>query len=252
MARGSARVDPPRGNTVRRYFMKTLPCGAMALSLAALSVCAVAEPPSRDVVTAKEQAAMTPARVLAELKAGNERFVAGDSTDQDWLAQAKTTAAEGQFPKAIVLSCLDSRVPVEIVFDKGIGDIFVGRVAGNFENVDMLGSFEFGTAVAGSKVIVVLGHTACGAVKGAMAGAELGNLTATLDNIEPAIADAGGSVSADNDSDVTRVVEANVRRTMTDLTARSEVLAGLVEEGKLIIAGGVYDLATGQVNWITN
>ncbi|MEL6499532.1 MAG: carbonic anhydrase family protein [Planctomycetota bacterium] len=235
--------------------MKAGMCGTMLFSTVVVAACAVAQPvgdASTDVVTAKEQSAMTPAQVLADLKAGNERFVSGNSTDQDWLAQAATTAADGQFPKAIVLSCLDSRVPVEIVFDQGIGDVFVGRVAGNFENVDMLGSFEFGTAVAGSKVIVVLGHTACGAVKGAMAGAELGNLTATLDNIEPAIADAGGSVSADNDSDVTRVVEANVRRTMTDLTARSEVLAGLVEEGKLIIAGGVYDLATGQVNWITN
>lgn len=235
--------------------MKVGMCGTMLLSITTLGACAVAQPAgdaNTDVVTAAEQAAMTPAEVLDDLKAGNARFVSGNSTNQDWLAQAATTAAEGQFPKAIVLSCLDSRVPVEIVFDQGIGDVFVGRVAGNFENVDMLGSFEFGTAVAGSKVIVVLGHTACGAVKGAMAGAELGNLTATLDNIEPAIADAGGSVSADNDSDVTRVVEANVRRTMADLTDRSEVLAGLVEEGKLLIAGGVYDLATGKVNWITN
>ncbi len=231
--------------------MMSLMFGAMAISLASLDGAAAVQPES-GVVTAEEQAAMSPEQVLADLKAGNERFISGNSTNQDWLAQADTTAAEGQFPKAIVLSCLDSRVPVEIVFDQGIGDVFVGRVAGNFENVDMLGSFEFGTAVAGSKVIVVLGHTACGAVKGAMAGAELGNLTATLDNIEPAIADAGGDVSADNPSDVTRVVEANVRRTMNDLTERSEVLAGLVDEGKLLIAGGVYDLATGQINWIEN
>jgi carbonic anhydrase len=228
---------------------------ALLASTAVLGACATAQAntePNTDVMTAEEQAAMTPAQVLADLKAGNERFVSGNGTQQDWLAQAETTARDGQFPKAIVLSCLDSRVPVEIVFDQGIGDLFVGRVAGNFENVDMLGSFEFGTAVAGSKVIVVLGHTACGAVKGTMAGAELGNLTATLENIKSAIEDAsnGSELSADNDDDVTRVVEANVVRTMNDITERSEVLAGLVEEGKLIIAGGVYDLATGEINWI--
>ncbi len=235
--------------------MKVGICGSFMLSLLALGACTSTQPEpvrSSDVLTADERNALTPEQVIAELKAGNERFYTGRDTARDWLSQARITAREGQFPKAIVLSCLDSRVPVEIVFDKGKGDLFVGRVAGNFENVDLLGSFEFGTAVAGSKVIVVLGHTACGAVKGAMAGAELGNLTATLENIKPAIADVGGELSADNDSDVTRVVEANVRRTMDDLTARSEVLAGLVEEGKLIIAGGVYDLATGKVNWITN
>ncbi|MEO1585463.1 MAG: carbonic anhydrase family protein [Planctomycetota bacterium] len=235
--------------------MKVVSVCTLLASMTALSAVATAEmgtEPNTDVVTADEQAAMTPAEVLADLKAGNQRFVSGNSTNQDWLAQAATTAADGQFPKAIVLSCLDSRVPVEIAFDQGIGDIFVGRVAGNFENVDMLGSFEFGTAVAGSKVIVVLGHTSCGAVKGTMAGAELGNLTATLENIKPAITDAsnGDELSADNADDVTRVVEANVVRTMNDLTERSEVLAGLVEEGKLIIAGGVYDLETGRVDWI--
>lgn len=231
--------------------MKFAICGTTLVSLALLGGCSAMQTGgSTDVITADEQKAMTPADVLAELKAGNERFVSGKNTNQDWLAQAASTAADGQYPKAIVLSCLDSRVPVEIVFDKGIGDIFVGRVAGNFENVDMLGSFEFGTAVAGSKVIVVLGHTSCGAVAGTMAGAELGNLTATLENIKPAIADVGGNVSADNGDDVTKVVTANVIRTMNDLTERSEVLAGLVESGDLIIAGGVYDLATGQVNWV--
>lgn len=231
--------------------MKFAFAGMMLASFATLGACSMVQKGGNtDVVTAEEQKAMTPAEVLADLKAGNERFIAGNSTNQDWLAQAASTAADGQFPKAIVLSCLDSRVPVEIAFDQGIGDIFVGRVAGNFENVDMLGSFEFGTAVAGSKVIVVLGHTSCGAVAGTMAGAELGNLTATLENIKPAIADVGGNVSADNGDDVTKVVTANVIRTMNDLTERSEVLAGLVESGDLIIAGGVYDLATGQVNWV--
>lgn len=238
--------------------MKYVSFGSLVLMSAVAGACTTGQSEtaelSSDVLTAEEQTALTPEQVIAELKEGNERFYTGKGTARDWLSQARITARKGQYPKAIVLSCLDSRVPVEIIFDKGKGDIFVGRVAGNFENVDMLGSFEFGTAVAGSKVIVVLGHTACGAVKGAMAGAELGNLTATLENIKPAIVDAsnGSELSADNADDVNRVVEANVIRTMNDITANSEVLAGLVEEGKLIIAGGVYDLATGEINWIEN
>jgi carbonic anhydrase len=206
-----------------------------------------------DVLTKAEQQAMTPAQVVADLKAGNERFVAGRTTSQDWLSQARTTAAEGQYPKAIVLSCLDSRVPPEVVFDQGIGDIFVGRVAGNFENVDMLGSMEFGTAVAGAKAIVVLGHTACGAVKGAMDNAELGNLTATLENIRPAInaaIPAGTQVSSKNAQQLDVVTAENVRQTMRDITARSPVLAQRVASGELAIVGGVYDLATGRITWV--
>ena len=203
---------------------------------------------STAVTTKAAQQAMTPDAVLADLKAGNKRFVAGNSTQQDWLAQAETTAREGQFPKAIVLSCLDSRVPPEIVFDQAIGDIFVGRVAGNFENIDMLGSMEFGTKVAGSKLIVVLGHTACGAVKGAIAGAELGNLTATLDNIEPAVeATQGDKSSADYEQ---RVIVENVRQTVRDIQGRSPVLTELVESGQLKVVGAWYDLATGKVHWI--
>lgn len=205
----------------------------------------------QDTLTAEARSEMSPDRVLADLKAGNRRYVAGRSTDQDWLVQAEATA-DGQYPKAIVLSCLDSRVPTEIVFDQGIGDIFVGRVAGNFVNRDMLGSFEFGTAVAGAKVIVVLGHSSCGAVKGAIDQAELGNLTGTLANIEPAVEAAGdmGERSSSNAALVDRVTEANVRKTMNDITAQSAVLAGLVSEGKLIIAGGVYDLSTGEIAWL--
>lgn len=201
------------------------------------------------VVTKVAQDAMTPDAVFADLKAGNERFVAGKNTNQDWLAQAATTAADGQSPKAIVLSCLDSRVPPEIIFDQGIGDIFVGRVAGNFENTDMLGSMEFGTAVAGSKLIVVLGHTSCGAVMGTMDKAELGNLTATLANIVPATHVAPDAPASDADA-LARVTEENVRITMRDITSRSPVLAERVNSGQLKVVGGVYDLATGEVNWI--
>ena len=205
------------------------------------------------VTTKQMQQAMSPAAVLADLKAGNRRFASGNSTQFDWLSQAETTAAEGQFPKAIVLSCLDSRVPVEAVFDQGIGDVFVGRVAGNFENVDMLGSFEFGTAVAGSKLIVVLGHTSCGAVLGAIDRAELGNLTPTLANIEPAIqmvSHTEAERTSSNTEFANKVIEANVRKTVSDIKSRSAVLSGLVNEGKLMIVGGVYDLETGKVNWL--
>lgn len=204
------------------------------------------------VMTVERQQAMTPADVLADLKAGNERFVEGAGTDYDWLGQAKATAS-GQYPKAIVLSCLDSRVVPEIIFDQGIGDVFVGRVAGNFENLDQLGSAEFGTGVAGAKLILVLGHTSCGAVKGAIDGAQLGNLTEMLDNIEPAIdaVDVGGQGRTSADSDfVDRVVEANVRQTVRDILQRSEVIAGLVESGDLMVVGGVYDLESGSVSWL--
>lgn len=205
-------------------------------------------PTSSAVTTKAAQQVMTPDAVLADLKVGNERFASGNSTRQDWLAQAKVTARDGQFPKAIVLGCLDSRVPPEIVFDQAIGDIFVGRVAGNFENVDLLGSKEFGTKVAGAKLIVVLGHTACGAVQGAIAGAELGNLTATLDNIEPAVAATPGD-KTDPDFE-NRVIIENVRQTVRDIKERSSVISELVESGQLRVVGAWYDLATGKVQWL--
>lgn len=204
------------------------------------------------VMTASKQRAMTPQAVLAELESGNQRFVDGEGTRYNWLEQAERTAS-GQYPKAIVLSCLDSRVPPEVIFDQGIGDIFVGRVAGNFENQDQLGSMEFGAKVAGAKVIVVMGHSSCGAVKGAIDNAELGNLTATLANIEPAIAsvDPGpGGRTSSNTSYVDRVIEANVRQTMRDIMDRSPVLAEMVRAGELGLVGAVYDLETGRVRWL--
>lgn len=199
------------------------------------------------VLTRDAQQALTPDAAIAELKAGNARFVANTPQDRDWLAQARQTAG-GQYPKAFVLSCVDSRVPTEVVFDKDIGDIFVGRVAGNFENTDLLGSMEFATAVAGAKVIVVLGHTECGAVKGAIDGAELGNLTPMLAEISPAIPAGGGS---GKDADfVDRVVESNVRRTVRDIAARSPVMLDMINKGDLKVVGAVYDLQTGQVRWL--
>ena len=209
--------------------------------------------PVSEVMTQEAQEALTPDAVLAQLKEGNQRFVEGRLTPRDYNAQAEATVS-GQYPKAAVLSCLDSRVPPEIIFDQGIGDLFVGRVAGNFENTDMLGSLEFATAAAGTPLIVVLGHTSCGAIKGAVSGVELGNLTAMLDNFDEVLArvraeqEAAGD--APQDALVQAAVEENVRQTMADILDRSEVIAGLVESGDVGIVGGVYDLATGQVAWM--
>jgi carbonic anhydrase len=152
----------------------------------------------------------------------------------------------------VVLGCIDSRVPPELVFDQGIGDIFTPRIAGNFANTDIIGSIEFATQLAGSKLIVVLGHTECGAVKGACDGAQLGNLTQTLSNIAPAVYavnDVKGSRSSKNPDFVQQVADENVRLTVAALTERSAVLSQLVAENKLKIVGAMYDVATGQVSF---
>lgn len=227
----------------------TLRMTALVMLCTALWGCSASEDPAnKEVMTQERQDGMTPDDVLADLKAGNERFVAGKSTRQDWLAQASSTARAGQFPKAIVLGCLDSRVPPETIFDQGIGDIFVGRIAGNFENVEMIGSMEFGTKLAGAHLIVVLGHTSCGAVKGAVAGAQLGNLTATLENIKVAMKRAGDDTDAPDY--VERVMKENVRQTRDDILAKSEVVTALVKGGELKVVGAWYDIATGMVHWL--
>lgn len=208
--------------------------------------------PVSEVMTEAAQAALTPEAVFVQLKEGNQRFVEGRLTPRDYKAQAAATA-DGQYPKAAVLSCLDSRVPPEIVFDQGIGDLFVGRVAGNFENADLLGSLEFATAVAGVPLIVVLGHTSCGAIKGAVAGVELGYLTAMLENFDEVLAQVRAiQETADEMGDevIRAAIEENVRKTMGDILDSSEVISELVESGDLGIVGGVYDLATGQIVWM--
>lgn len=201
-------------------------------------------------VTAEEQRSMTPDAVLTALMEGNKRYVAGNLRDPNIKARIKASST-GQFPKAVILSCLDSRVPVEDVFDVGIGDVFVGRVAGNVENVDQLGSMEFATAAAGSKLVMVLGHESCGAVKGACDGVQMGNLTALLDKIEPAVRAVDGFEESERNSKngefVAKVVEQNVRNTVADIRKRSSVLAGLEKEGKIKIVGAIYSLQDGSV-----
>jgi carbonic anhydrase len=209
--------------------------------------------PIREVVTAEAQKAMTPDQVLADLKEGNQRFVEGRTLNRDYLAQADATAS-GQYPKAVILGCVDSRVPPEIIFDQGIGDVFVGRVAGNVEDVNLVGSLEFATKVAGSKVVVILGHTSCGAIKGAADGVELGNLTELLNDFDAPIARADeateGEVNSKNTEFLNLAIEENVRETIANILDQSPIIAEMVDSGEIALVGGVYDLSSGRVNWL--
>ena len=202
------------------------------------------------VMTPDVQANVTPAKALTMLKDGNARFVSGNATDYDYIAQVKQTA-KGQFPFATVLSCLDSRIPPEIVFDRGIGDLFVARVAGNFTNDDILGSFEFASKLAGSKLIVVMGHTECGAVKGACDAAQIGLLSTTLASINPAVTAVEGHNprNSTNSGFVQAVSEMNVRLTMKTLSDRSVVLRQMIESGEIALVGAMYDVSTGKVTF---
>lgn len=201
-------------------------------------------------ITQSEQNKLTPDAVLELLLNGNERYVKGELSAVDITKRIDKTTL-GQFPKAVVLSCLDSRVPVEKVFDLSIGDIFVGRVAGNIENEDQLGSMEFATKVAGAKLVMVLGHEGCGAVKGACDNVKLGNLTALLKKIKPAVNSVEGyseeERTSKNDKFVSAVVEQNVRQTVSDIRKRSKVLSNLETNGDILIVGAVYSLETGKV-----
>jgi carbonic anhydrase len=208
--------------------------------------------PLSTVLTAAEQAALTPDEVLQSLKDGNRRFVENDITARDHTAQVRHAAA-GQFPKAMVLSCVDSRVPVEDVFDKGIGDIFVGRVAGNFVNEDLLGSMEFACKVAGAKLILVLGHEYCGAIKAAIDNVKLGNITPMLAKIRPIVRRSSqsfrGKKVSTNPHFVDHVAKANVLHNVKLITRRSPVLKEMVHASELRIVGGYYDLDTAVVEF---
>jgi carbonic anhydrase len=200
------------------------------------------------VLTAEEQKALTPDSVIQILKDGNKRFMNSDLTARDHSAQVRIAAA-GQYPKAIILSCVDSRVPVEDVFDKGIGDLFVARVAGNFVNEDILGSMEFACKVSGSKLILVLGHKSCGAVKAAIDNVKLGNITAMLTKIAPAVAksqDFKGDKTSKNDDFVEYVAKNNVRNTIAAIRAKSPILKEMEAKGEIKIVGAYYDLNTGE------
>lgn len=204
-------------------------------------------------ITKEAQGVMTPDSVLQDLLNGNARFTSSQSQTIDNSALISQTTS-GQFPKAVVLSCIDSRVPVETVLDQAIGDIFVARVAGNFENVDILGSMEYSCKVAGSKLILVMGHEACGAVKAACDGVELGNITAMLNNIMPAVQKSAeeveGEANSSNKSFVAATVANNVRLTMDRIREKSPILKEMEDHGEIKIVGAVYSLQTGKVEML--
>jgi carbonic anhydrase len=204
-------------------------------------------------ITKDVQVAMTPSNVLQDLLEGNNRFIGGNSQTTDNSALVNQTTG-GQFPKAVVLSCIDSRVPVETVLDQAIGDIFVARVAGNFENVDILGSLEYSCKAAGSKLVLVLGHESCGAVKAACDGVELGNITAMLDNIMPAVRKSAdeveGEANSSNNEFVAKTVENNVKLTIERIREKSQILKEMEDNGEIQIVGGVYSLHTGKVEML--
>lgn len=204
-------------------------------------------------ITKDIQSALTADSVLQDLLKGNNRFVDGNSQSTDNSALVSQTTG-GQYPKAVVLSCIDSRVPVETVLDQAIGDIFVARVAGNFENVDILGSLEYSCKVAGSKLVFVLGHESCGAVKAACDGVELGNITEMLDNIMPAVKksaiEVDGEANSSNSQFVTKTVENNVLLTIDRIREKSQILSEMEDNGEIKIVGGVYSLQTGKVNML--
>jgi carbonic anhydrase len=198
------------------------------------------------------QGAITPDEALARLQDGNARFVSGRMVNCDLMAQVRATAT-GQAPFAAVVGCIDSRVPPELVFDQQIGDVFAARIAGNFVNTDIIGSLEFATKVAGSKLIVVLGHSECGAIKGAIDNVELGLLTATLGNIRPAVEQTigiPGERSSKNGRLVQAVADTNARLAAHTLLDRSAVLRELVEAGSLKIVSAMHDVATGEVTFM--
>lgn len=201
------------------------------------------------VMTQESQTEMTTNEILNDLLEGNRRFVKNSLNLRNLPAQVKATTS-GQFPKAVILSCIDSRVPVELVFDQGIGDIFVARVAGNVENEDVLGSIEYSVGVAGSKLIMVLGHESCGAVKSAVKKLDVGseNVTFLLNQIEPAILSIAGERDYKDKNYLADVIKSNVKLTIEDIRKRSAIVRNLEAEGKIQIVGAYYNLHDGSVS----
>jgi len=206
-----------------------------------------------DVLTKEEQDALTPDAVIQALKDGNNRFITNDLTARDHSKLVRNSTL-AQYPKAIVLSCVDSRVPVEDVFDRGIGDMFVARVAGNFVNEDILGSMEFACKVSGSKLILVMGHEHCGAVKAAIDDVKLGNITPMLEKIKPAIdlVEYDGERNSKNQDFVHMVSESNVMNTVDQIRLKSPILKEMEDNGEIKIIGGLYDMDNGVVTLIKN
>lgn len=242
--------------------MRTLAAGVL---LFVVSGCAQPAPPAAAEVkqaapvarvatlsmTKERQATVTPESALGMLKEGNARFVSGEMLSRDLTQQVKATGA-AQYPHASVLSCIDSRSGPELVFDQGIGDIFASRVAGNIVNEDILGSLEYASRVAGSRLVVVLGHTSCGAVKGACDNVKLGNLTPLVGRLRSVVnsVEHAGDRSSANHEFVDLVAEANVKDVVGDIRERSQILAEMEKSGAIKIVGAMLNVSTGRVTFL--
>jgi carbonic anhydrase len=243
----NSRLSREKDRFDRRTFCKVAGV-ATAVGVVGASLGSVS---TRADFTKEQRDKMTPAEVIQQMKAGNERFRSGKPQHRDLMREARATA-KGQYPAAIVFSCVDSRAPAELILDFGIGEIFSGRVAGNVADEDILGSMEFACKVAGSKVVLVMGHTACGAIKGAIDGVQLGNLTALLAKIHPAIdaTEYTGERTAKNYAFVDAVARQNVSLTIAKIRENSPVLHELESSGAIKIAGSMYNLETGVVDFL--
>ena len=231
----------------RRDFLRT---SGLAIATTILTAAPAGHRAHAAALSKGQRDKLTPDEIIALMKKGNERFRRGQESPHDYLAQQKGSA-KGQYPAAVILSCIDSRAPAETIMDLGIGDCFNARLAGNVANDDILGSMEFACKVAGAKVVLVMGHTACGAIKGAIDGVQLGNLTGLLVKIRPAV-DAtqySGERSGKNYAFVDAVARKNVELTIADIPRRSPVLAELKTSGAVKIVGAMYNLDTGLVEF---
>ena len=231
----------------RRHFLKIT---SIAAATAAAGVMPVGNVAYGAALTQAQRDKLTPDQIIGLMKDGNQRFRLGKESPHDYLAQQKASAT-GQYPAAMILSCIDSRAPAETIMDLGIGDTFNARVAGNVANDDIVGSMEFACKVAGAKVVLVMGHTACGAIKGAIDNVQLGNLTGLLAKIRPAVSatEYQGERSAKNYGFVDAVARKNVELTIGDIRRRSSVLADLESSHAIKIVGAMYNLETGQVEF---
>jgi carbonic anhydrase len=249
MTRSSTNNSSTTSDSGRRRFLAAIGACAIAPVTPALAQSGARTGGS---LTKAQRDQLTPGNVLDELKKGNERFRTGKVVSRDYRDQQRTSAA-GQFPAAAVLGCIDSRAPAELIFDAGIGDIFSARIAGNVVNDDLLGSLEFACAVAGAKVLLLFGHTACGAIKGAIDDVEMGNLTGLLARVKPAMSATtfAGDKSSKNAAYVDAVARTNVLLGLENIRRRSPLLADLEKKNTILLAGGMYDLTTGVVEFIT-
>jgi carbonic anhydrase len=241
----------PRHRNNRRALLRST-LGIAALGAIGAPLLGVPELSYAAALTKAERDKLTPDQVVEAMKQGNERFRTGNMARHDYLAQKRATIA-GQYPAAVILSCIDSRAPAEIILDTGIGETFNARIAGNIANDDLLGSLEFACALAGAKVVLVMGHTACGAIKGAIDGAQLGNLTGLLNKIKPAVnaTHYDGERTSKNGEFVDAVAKTNVDLTIDEIRRRSNVLAALEKDGKIKIVGSMYRLNGGRVDFFT-